>query len=280
MNELLVFSDIWHALQREASFAAESMASGATTLGRTNSARSANYVQAFFGLSTGLERSTKIALYLEHLASHGEHLNNGTLKDYGHDLKRLLSRMDQIGEQLAISGKGARLPDTEIHKNIVQGLSNFSTNLTRYYNLEFLTQDGNKIKSHDPTEWWHLHVTQPILEKHITERAKNTISLNAEIMESWIGSCMFRGYVSETGDPIATIREIMIHDGALQRAMPWARLYVLQICRFVATIVSDLSCILSMQLNRDIPQMEEIFRIFLVEDRYLKSRKTWSIYSP
>ena len=64
------FSDTWHALKREAELAAESMAIGATSLGNTNYVRLANYGQAFFSLSTGLERSAKLALCLEHVANH------------------------------------------------------------------------------------------------------------------------------------------------------------------------------------------------------------------
>jgi len=56
----------WIALAREAGLAAEHLAIGATALGKADFARHAHYAQAFFALSTGLERSTKLILVVDH----------------------------------------------------------------------------------------------------------------------------------------------------------------------------------------------------------------------
>ena len=272
------FSDRWHALKREAELAAESMAIGVTALGKTDYVRLANYGQTFFSLSTGLERSAKLALCLEHVANHQKFPDNQTLKSYSHDLNKLLSKLDQIGERSAAHGKSARLPNTEIHKNIVQVLSDFSNNVTRYYNLDLLTQTMTKGNSYDPLERWRLCVTQLVLQKHLTDRARDRIIATAESMEGLIGEHSYVRYSTETREPITTVLEGSAQTGFLEYAKPYTRLYVLQICRFVATIISELYPNAREQLSEDIPYMNDFFRIFLVEDRYFKSRKTWSIY--
>ncbi len=273
------FSDTWHALRREAELAAESMAIGVTVLGKSDYGHLANYAQAFFSLSTGLERSAKLALCLEHVTNHKEFPDNQTLKNYRHDLHKLLLKLDQIGKQLTTREDSIRLPNTEIHKNIVQVLSDFSNNVTRYYNLDLLTQTTKQSNSYDPIERWYLCVTQLVLQKHLTDRARNRISANTEAVEALIGERSFVLYNTEAREPITTALQGSSQAGFTEYAKPYTRLYVLQICRFVARIISDLSRNAQKQLGENIPYIDEFFWVFLGEDHFFKLRKTWSIYT-
>ncbi len=56
----------WRALAREAGTAAEHLAIGISSLGRANYAQDAYYGQAFFALSIGLERASKLAFVVDH----------------------------------------------------------------------------------------------------------------------------------------------------------------------------------------------------------------------
>ena len=135
-----------------------------------------------------------------------------------------------------------------------------------------------KTNAYDPLERWRLSVTQLVLQKHLTDRARERIIANAEIIERLLGDHAYVRYSTETREPITTLLQGAAQTGFLEYAKPYTRLYVLQICRFVATIISELYPSAQEQLGEDIPYMNEFFRIFLVEDRYFKSRKTWSIY--
>src|SRR5437763_8720749 len=95
----------WRALAREAASAAEHMAFGATVLGRANYAQYAYYTQAFFSLSIGFERSAKLALVVDYALDHGgAYPSSKTLKkEYGHDLKRLLTLTEDIAARRKIA---------------------------------------------------------------------------------------------------------------------------------------------------------------------------------
>ena len=61
------------------------------------------------------------------------------VKDYGHDLTRLLLQTEQIAERLNLPTPEARLPQSGIHRGIIDTLSDFATNVTRYFNLDLVT---------------------------------------------------------------------------------------------------------------------------------------------
>ena len=59
--------------------------SGATALGRANYADKGEYYNAFFGLSTGIERLTKLILVADHaICSGGKFPSHSNIKNYGH----------------------------------------------------------------------------------------------------------------------------------------------------------------------------------------------------
>ena len=86
-------NEIWQALAREAGISAEHLAIGVTALGKANYAQQAYYGQAFFALTTGIERAAKLALVIDYSLGH-----NGIfppfkiIKGYGHNLQVLLDK--------------------------------------------------------------------------------------------------------------------------------------------------------------------------------------------
>ena len=129
----------WEALAHEAGIAAEQMAIGITALGKATYAFPAYYGQAFFALTTGFERSCKLALVVDHAV-----LNDGIFppesefRRYGHNLRQLLDEADRISERLNSAGGLDRLPRSPTHIAIIEILSDFASNVTRYYNLDLL----------------------------------------------------------------------------------------------------------------------------------------------
>jgi hypothetical protein len=166
----------WHAAAREAALAAEHMASGVTAPGKANYAQEAYYAEAFFALSTGFERSAKLALLVDYaLHNGGEFPKNRDLRDYGHDVAALLGRMDQIAEQLGLSKPEDRLPKSEIHQAIIKVLSDFAKNITRYYNVDLITGSPSAAQQIDPLQEWFEQVVDPMCELHYKARdRKNT----------------------------------------------------------------------------------------------------------
>lgn len=141
---------IWQALQREAGSAAQHLGLGATMLGSADYAQQASYTAAFFALSVGLERSCKLALVVDHVLTHGGSFpSNGDVKGYRHDLRKLLSDVEAIAARRGVTD--ARLPDSPIHRAIIDIIADFATNATRYYNIDLVTKGELQVRDPVPT---------------------------------------------------------------------------------------------------------------------------------
>ncbi|HPL63063.1 MAG TPA: hypothetical protein PK587_04775 [Syntrophales bacterium] len=153
-------NNIWRAIDREASSAAEHLAIGVTILGKANYAEIAYYGQAFFALSTGFERASKLIIAIDYsLVNGGEFPPNKIIRSYKHDLSALLIKADEIAGRHHVK---RRLPDSVIHKNIITLLTQFADNITRYYNLDLITGDPKTIEQVDPIAAWFDQVILPI----------------------------------------------------------------------------------------------------------------------
>jgi hypothetical protein len=262
-------------LLSEAGLATEAIAFGATVLGRADYAHQGYYAQAFFSLSVGLERSGKLALVLDYaLDNQGAYPSGQVLRSYGHDLKRLLTQADAIAQKRGID---AKLPASAIHDGIVSTLSDFATNVTRYYNLEFIAGEPAATSRDSPIASWHKNVTTPVLAKHYGRQRRIRVEERARAIEAMMGSYSSVLHYSETGDPINTVYEGSRRTGERNAVIPWERMYVLQLGRFIGRVLGDLGHIAQATLS-DVPYLSEFFAIFHNSDSYFRSRKVWSIY--
>lgn len=268
----------WQALAREATSAAEHMASGVTALGRANYAQEAYYTQAFFSLSIGFERCGKVALVVDHALDHGGVFpSDQVLRGYGHDLKALLVRCETIATKWQVARPP---PSSAIHEGIVETLSDFATNLTRYYDLELVTGAPTAANRDGPIAAWFHRVTEPVLALHYKEHHRRKHEQDARLVEELMGNFTLVRHHAETGAEIRTVFEGAIRTAVTEFSRPWERMYVLQISRFLADVMSTLGLLAQDQQLADVPYFPEIFAIFRNEDAYLRGRKTWSVYRP
>jgi hypothetical protein len=267
----------WRALVREAASAAEHMAFGATVLGRASYARPAYYAQAFFALSIGFERSAKLALVVDHALDHGgAYPPSKTLKtDYGHDLKKLLSLTEQIGKRRKVE---QTRPSSVIHDGIMETLTDFAKDATRYYNLELVTGSPKAAGRDDPIAAWFERVTKPVLAAHYKDRYRERHERSARFLDDLISDFTLVRFQGEAGEAIRTVYDASSRTAASEFAKRWERMYVLQIARFMAAVLSELGYAAQVQRLADIPYLSDFFRIFGAEDADFRSRKAWSIY--
>lgn len=264
---------IWEALRRESALVAEHLGIGATAIGKADFERTASYAQAFFALSVGFERGAKLALTLDAaLGSSGKFLDSKALRGYGHKLDRLLKRVDAVA---ARRGFRARMPDTEIHRAIVASLTKFATNVSRYYNLESLTPGA--ATGEDPIAAWYTDVTRPVVEAHYTPTQRARDDDRATAIATPASTLVFVLATAETGEPITELRDVMIRGAEAKVARQWERMYVLQLARFVTSIVSGLGE-LAQAAGLPVPFLHEYFSMFRQDDRDFRTRKTWSIH--
>jgi hypothetical protein len=244
-------------------------------LGRANHAENAYYSQAFFALSVGFERSTKLALSVaKHLAGEG-FADRKTLRAYGHDLTALLEEADQLAEQRGLEGD-ARLPRSQIQADMIEVLSDFAKNLTRYYNLEFAAGEPSAA-AEDPISAWFNRVTLPVLAAHDTPRSRERRQKQAELMGGLEAAVLVRHH-AEDGTPLTSLEAGSLHVGATEFARPWERMYLLQIARFLGFLMDSLGTEAQGSADGDVPYFVEFYAQFLNDDSFLRSRKTWSLY--
>jgi hypothetical protein len=251
--------------------AAEHIGVGATALGRASHAQDALYSQAFFALSVGFERACKLGLTIDHAQTHGHFLDRKSLKALGHDLRDLLEKLDEVGQRRAASSESRRLPRSEIHNAIVGVLTDFAKNVTRYYNLELLAEEPTAV---DPIASWMERVTRPVLAVHDREHYRLRREARAASFELLEPMVLIR-QTSETGEALNTVAGNTIHGRTVEFARRWERMYLLQIARFVATVLSHLG---QPTNQMQVPYLSDFFRNFLTTDEFFRSKRNWSIY--
>ena len=268
------FNSKWVALAREAGIAAEHLAIGVTALGKANYAQHAYYGQAFFALSTGFERAAKLALVVDHALEHdGEFPTNEQVREFGHDLRKLLERVDEIASR---RGAEYRLPRTAIHDAIVSVLGDFAKNITRYYNLDLVTGAPNVQARQDPIREWFDKVMTPVLKQHYRPTKRKAARRRADVIAQMMGDHVSVLYTNERGETMSDLADASMQTAIGRAAEPWVRMYIMQIARFVAMLLSDLGY--AGGSYDSIPYFADFFRMYNNDERYFRERKAWSIY--
>lgn len=267
----------WRAIANEASTAAEHFGIGVTALGRANYAQQGYYAQAFFALSVAIERSGKLVLLLDHALDHkGEYPNQKAIRSYGPDLAALLRRAESIGAKHNTSEDRESLPGGSIHDGIVETLTEFARNVTRYYNLDVL---AGGAAAEGPIEAWRRKVTEPVLAEHYRPQHRAKREENAREVAQLLQGGAYVRFHDETGSVVDSVYEASRLTGESEFARPWERMYVLRIARFLGSTLATVGDAAGRE-GLSVPHMAEFFAIFGNRDDYFRSRKTWSIYSP
>jgi hypothetical protein len=274
----MAFSQEWHALGREAELAAEQIASGVTALGRASHAQKGYYTQAFFGLSIGLERLAKLIIICDYaIENSGRFPSNDELKKCRHDIASLVDICETLSTKHRTGKKHADRPNEPVHRGIIETLTEFGK-LSRYYNLDLITQ-GKATRLPEPIEAWWSRVGQLILSKHYSKRQQERDAAKYRAMAMVMRSSTSVLHHSEEGIMIDDIETLMLHAGATNVVQRYGRLYTLQIVRWLAFLISDLSRIGADERRIEpLLWLNEPFAMFGGEDGYLRDRKIWSIY--
>ena len=270
----------WHALAREAALSAEHIAIGITALGKANISHLGFYSQAFFALSVGFERSAKLAIVVDYSQqNYGEWPKQAAYRKYGHDIQRLLTAVELIAAE-RWPEKKLSLPKTQIHTEILRVLTEFSTNITRYYNLDFLSSmelsKPGAVK--EPIADWHESVNKPVLRRHYMVRTRERHFREAKVIDESLGYMTLVQQQTEIGEDIDSLGKLAQKHAEARSNAPWVRMYTLQIARFIYEVMSELTDEAYDGDLEPIPDLTEFYSDFGVPDKNLRSRKSWSIY--
>lgn len=269
---------IWRAIANEAALAAEHIGMGVTALGRANYAHRAYYPESFFALSVGFERSAKLAIVLDHaINNEGTFPEEKVYRQFGHDLQRLMLTMAEVAKRHGDNDGEVELPESEIQKAMLKVLSDFASNVTRYYNLDVLS---GRDAAEDPIAAWDRRVTRAVLAAHYTTTARERRERGAQAVGHMMDGISVVRHESESGERLTSAEPAARRTGEIEFARPWERMYLLQFARFIYLTMDRLTRSGKGALQERLPYLSEFFAIYYKPDDYFRSRKTWSIYKP
>jgi hypothetical protein len=270
---------IFNAIANEAEFGAEHIALGVRALCEADYRSIANYYQAFYSLSLGFERTSKLLIMIDKaLTQKGKFPSEESIRNYGHNLAKLLNAVDSVSIARGLTSEWTRLPSDSIHNAIIAELNKFSDNVTRYYNIEFLTNPTVKNRIKDPILSWYDNVTTKVLARHLKQRSKQIIETKAKFIGDMLSENTLSRTWNEKGEFVNNIYEESEWAQEVVFARKYVRMYVLQIARFLSCMARELTYISHKAGLEVIPDLIEIYGIFCNEDDLLKRRKTWDIY--
>jgi hypothetical protein len=269
-------SQIFRALLNEANFTIEILGDGATQIRKANYAKKGIYFQSFTSLSTGLERIGKLCLMLDYYIDNDcQFPDSKFLKnEIGHKINVLYDKSVGVKQRRLINHRFMQNLDTEIHQNIINILTNFARG-DRYSNIDVLV---NSKQHGDPIASWFKEVDMLLYEKHVSQRRKEKIAHNmysAQLLNKEIGGFFYVQYISETGEAITNIEEMVMHTEIQKAVAVYRQLYVIQVIRFWVELLWALQRTAQSISGEDVPHFSEIFRRFYNEDAYIKTRKAW-----
>ncbi len=232
----------WHALGREASLVRHLIGSGATAIGRANYAdKMGEYYTAFFGLSVGLERLSKLILVAHYaIENQGRMPDERVVRKFGHKLIDLTNEVENISEKMQLSLSYSR-PIQEIPQKILECLDSFAdARRGRYAN--FASLDNPNLTGDEPVNKWWGEVAECILEKHYYGKvAQRRVEGSAELIDAMISPFTMVIHTNENGNTMLDVKSASIRTGQNAIVQKWGRYYSLAIVRWLATVLSELS---------------------------------------
>ncbi|MCZ4288597.1 hypothetical protein [Hoeflea alexandrii] len=281
MNRVEPFSiPEWKALHREASLVSQILGSGATALGRASYGSGfGEYYTAFFGLTIGIERLAKLILVADFAIDNGGTLpGQAVVRRYGHRLKDLIGKADQIATKRDISVPYL-LPTDPICSAVIDCLDEFSdASKGRYANFEAIGNPNFNAADEPVNKWW-TEVVEPILDKHYRgRRTESRVKQRAAIMNALVGDSVFIHHTNETGAVISNLTTASERTGQTKWAQKYGRFYTLSVVRWLSHIFDEMTHTAGYQ-----PGLEslfghyEFFQTYTVDDYFLLTRKVWPL---
>jgi len=268
-----MFNATFMALAKEAQFTKDMLGAGATQIRNANYAEKGIYFQAFTSLSTGLERIGKLCLLLDYYIN-----NNGQFPDFnylkkhiGHDISLLYQKSIDVKNQRSLEFHFLQNLNTTIHQNILNILSSFAIG-DRYSNINLLT--SSKQQS-DPISDWFSKVDIPIFDQRVTDKEKQKIARNAQIISEMTQPFTIVRHSSESGSEIDNVKEASFRTGMQNTVAPYRQLYVIQIIRFWTELLISLQYEAMSVGKQEIPFFSEILGGFYNPDSCIFTIKTW-----
>ncbi len=115
----------------------------------------------------------------------------------------------------------------------------------------------------------------PILRKHYKPALRAKDEAIAVAVGAALDDVSLMRHTHVNGGTVSSMTQAVREAAYTGAATPWARMYTLQVARWLAISLRLLSDESHVQRNPEIPELYEFFSTFETEDSYMRSRKTW-----
>ena len=269
-----LINPICQALRRECYLVRGLLSSGITALGNATVGNKEKYYLAFFNLSIGIERLSKLVLIVNSKIRQNQFLSEKEIRKYNHNISNLLETVFEIAKyhdlKLLYSYKKCIICDA-----IVSCLHCFAdANKGRYANIQALDKQDASIEF-EPIRRWSEEVDKLILDYHWhkTPKSKKLNSIATKIANQINDLSVFM-WVNESGDKM-NLEESFLRINSDKVLFKYRRYYTLLIIRSVSEIFNELS-----QKNylREFVGLYEFFQGFCLHDSVLLKNKKWPVF--
>lgn len=260
---------------RELKVAKDLLNSGITTIGNANQEHMGLYYSAFTDLSQGLERLMKVIIILRFISERNKLPTKKEIQSFSHNLEALYKECVNFGLKLNIvDGLG----DREVITKMINVLDKFASDPDngRYYNYSMIFC-GDKPLDKMPDDCimdWSLEVDEFLIKRHVCKRTKEKFHSMADSIVPIIDKYSIIKMDGELGPVIGP--HVFVDGNTRYLLSNQLRMF------FLAKLVRYLSRILSAQTNvirgldPEVPHYEEVFRYYLIEDKYLRRKRRYN----
>ncbi|MDJ0379143.1 hypothetical protein [Cryobacterium sp. PH31-L1] len=257
---------IERAVLQEAYLAESLLCGGMTSIRRLSYNDPGRAFEAFFGLSNGVERIAKLILVSDHYARTSQFPDTGMLKSYGHDLRRLLERVEEVASERQVELEDAPSENTG-SEAVVDFLTKFART-DRYYNINRMVQgDGDFID--DPVSRWVDLVKSHAPEKRRrmpSEKEQEHLALARHLDAS--GLPILTNFNALSGDSLGNLERVVAQNYEDAWIGVEGMLLALRPLRFLTKTIWRLN-----NARQPLPYYSEIFVHWAQPDSQLRSRR-------
>ena len=164
----------WHALRHEVALVRHLLGSGVTALGRASyGSKIGEYYTAFFGISVGLERLSKLIQVADRaISNNGQMPGERIIRGFGHKIVMLANVVETVTQKHRLKLTYPR-PTYAISKKCLECLDAFAdANRGRYAN--FATIDDPHLGVEEPLSKWWAEVAESIFKNTITAKKSSS----------------------------------------------------------------------------------------------------------
>lgn len=259
----------WVAISAECTSAVTQVATGAKALGSVTPHSPGSYYAAFFPLSIGYERMAKIALHVDSKIETGSFVPKKQMRDLGHNLLTLFDAVEEMAlRRYSLDSDPYYLRPTDpVHAAISEILSEFAVS-GRYNHLDRL---GTGTTPETPESRWDAEVIMPIVNRHISTEKLAADKAIWDALGRDTRHIATASVRDVNGMHLLKLEEIAFRQRQYSRSNSWARMYALQLGRWLATILAELG--FEAISTKQVPYLGEYFAWLRNDDRTLRSLK-------